>query len=209
MRAPGPPLAVLASGQGSNFVALARASQEGRLGGRVTLLLCDRADAPVLARAAELGVTARHLDAGPRRTRLTPEAEARYVAILREAGIAVVLLAGFMRVLHETMLDAFPGAMLNIHPSLLPAFPGLDAPRQALAHGVRLTGCTVHLVDASLDGGAILAQQAVPVHDGDDLPSLTRRIQEAEHRLYPETVCRFLTEPHRVEGRRVVWGVSP
>lgn len=205
MRATGPPLAVLASGQGSNFVALARASLEGRLGGRVVLLVSDREDAPALARAAELGIAARHLDPGPRRTRLTPEAETRYVAELRQAGVEVVLLAGFLRVLHETFLSAFGGSVLNVHPSLLPAFPGLDAPVQALAHGVKLTGCTVHLVDRVLDGGAILAQEAVAVHDGDDERALTARIQAVEHRLYPETVRRFLTMPHRVVGRRFEW----
>jgi phosphoribosylglycinamide formyltransferase-1 len=209
MRAQGPPLAVLASGRGSNFVALARASASGRLAGRVVLLLSDRAEAPVLRRAAELGVAARCIDPGPFRTRLTPEAEAELVAALKGAGAEAVLLAGFMRVLHDTFLAAFPGRVLNVHPSLLPAFPGLAAPRRALEHGVRITGCTVHLVDATLDGGPILAQAAVPVLDGDDEASLTGRIQEAEHALYPATVRRFLIERPRVVGRRVVWEGAP
>lgn len=205
MRATGPPLAVLASGHGSNFVALATASREGRLGGRVTLLASDREDAPVLARAGEFGIPGRYLAPGPQRTRLSPEAEAELVRVLREAGVQYILLAGFMRVLHESLLTAFPGAILNVHPSLLPAFPGLDAPRQALRHGARVTGCTVHLVDAAVDGGAILAQAAVPVRSDDDEASLVERIHAAEHRLYPETVRRFLTVPFRVDGRRVLW----
>lgn len=205
MRVQGPPLAVLASGQGSNFAALASAAQSGRLGGAVALLLCDRADAPVLRRAAEFGVAARTIDPGPFRTRLSPEAEAQFVAALTAAGVEVVLLAGFMRVLHESFLSAFAGRVLNVHPSLLPAFPGLDAPRRAFEHGVAITGCTVHLVDDAVDGGPILGQAAVPVLPGDDVSALTARIHAAEHQLYPETVRRFLTERPRIAGRRVLW----
>jgi phosphoribosylglycinamide formyltransferase-1 len=199
-------LGVLASGRGSNFAALADAGRAGWLGGEVALLLADRPDAGALDEARRRGVPALHLDPGSKRTRLEPEAERRYAEALRERGVQVVLLAGFMRVLHEEFLGAFPMAVLNIHPSLLPAFPGLDAARQALAHGVAVTGCTVHLVDASLDGGPILDQAVVPVLPGDDLESLTGRIHEAEHRLYPETVHRYLTEPFALAGRRVVWG---
>ena len=205
MRATGPPLAVLASGQGSNFAALATASQEGRLGAPIVLLVSDREDAPVLKRAGEFGIPARYLSPGSRRTRLSPDAEAEYVRVLRDAGVRVVLLAGFMRVLHESFLAAFSGAILNVHPSLLPAFPGLDAPGQALRHGARVTGCTVHLVDDAVDGGAILAQAAVPVRSDDDVHTLTQRIHAAEHAIYPEAVRRYLTVPFRVEGRRVLW----
>lgn len=201
-------LGVLASGRGSNFVALAEAARCGRLGGEVALLVSDRAEAPALGHARRLGVPALHLDPGPKRTRLAPEAEHRYVGALREHGVRAVLLAGFMRVLHEGFLEAYAGAVLNIHPSLLPAFPGLEGVRQAFEHGVAVTGCTVHLVDASLDAGPILAQRPVPVLPGDDLESLTARVHEAEHVLYPETVRRFLTEPFAVVGRRVVWGAG-
>lgn len=199
-------LGVLASGRGSNLAALADAARSGRLGGEVSLLVTDRPDAGALDEARRRGVRALYLDPGPRRTRLAPEAEASYVEALREHGVRVVLLAGFMRILHGTFLEAFPGAVLNIHPSLLPAFPGLEGARQALEHGVAVTGCTVHLVDASLDGGPILGQAAVPVLPEDDLESLTARVHEAEHRLYPETVRRFLTEPFALVGRRVLWG---
>jgi phosphoribosylglycinamide formyltransferase 1 len=204
--APAVRLGVLASGRGSNFAALADAARAGRLGGEVALLLADRPDAGALEEAQRRGIPALQLDPGPKHTRLTSDAEALYVETLRRHGVRVVLLAGFMRVLHDTFLGAFPMAVLNIHPSLLPAFPGLDAARRALAHGVGVTGCTVHLVDASLDGGPILGQTAVPVLPADDLESLTARIHEAEHRLYPDTVRRFLTEPLALEGRRAIWG---
>jgi phosphoribosylglycinamide formyltransferase 1 len=204
--APAIRLGVLASGRGSNFAALADAARSGRLGGEVSLLVTDRPDAGALAEARRRSVPALCLDPGSQRTRLAPEAEARYVEALRAHGVRVVLLAGFMRILHATFLDAFPGAVLNIHPSLLPAFPGLEGVRQALDHGVAITGCTVHLVDASLDGGPVLGQAAVPVLPEDDLGSLTARVHEAEHRLYPEVVRRFLTEPFALAGRRVVWG---
>jgi phosphoribosylglycinamide formyltransferase-1 len=205
-RRSGAKLGVLASGRGSNFVALADASLEGRLGGELVVLISDRDDAPVLERGRERGIPALHLEPGKYRTRLSDEAEARYVATLRERGDEVVLLAGSMRAIHEKFLDAFPDAVINVHPSLLPAFPGLKAPKQALEHGVAVAGCTIHLVNENVDGGFILAQGAVPVHADDDEDSLTHRIQDAEHRLYPETVRRYLTEPFAIRGRRVIWG---
>ena len=196
-------LAVLASGDGSNFEALTLASQRGELGGRVVLLLCDVPGAHVLGRASRLGVAAVCPPAGPLRTRLADETP--WLEVLRAHEVDTVLLAGFMRRLHETLLGGFPERILNLHPSLLPAFPGLDAIRQAFEHGVCWTGCTVHLVDRGLDAGPIVAQRAVQILDGDTLESLTHRIHEAEHRLYPEAVRRFLTEPWRREGRRIVF----
>jgi phosphoribosylglycinamide formyltransferase-1 len=198
-----PVLAVLASGQGTNFEALAEAAARGALGGCIALLLSDRPAAPVLERARRRGVEALYLDPGRYQTKL--ETEAGYVEALRARGVEVVLLAGFMRVLHETFLDAYRGRILNIHPSLLPSFPGLEAIRQAWDHGARVTGCTVHLVDQGVDAGPILGQAAVEVRDDDTLESLTARIHEAEHRLYPATVRRYLVESFRLEGRRVVW----
>jgi len=198
-------LAVLASGQGGNFESLTLASQRGELGGRVVLLVCDAPDAPAILRAERLGVEWVCPPVGHRRTRL--EDERPWLEALRAREIDVVLLAGFMRRLHETFLAVFADRILNIHPSLLPAFPGLDAIRQAFEHGVRWTGCTVHLVDADLDAGPIVAQQAVEIRDGDTLETLERRIHEAEHRLYPEAVHRFLAHPWHREGRRVVFDV--
>ena len=194
-------LAVLASGQGTNFEALALAARRGELGGRIVTLVSDVPDAPALGRARRLGVEALHLPPGRFRTRL--EDERPWVDTLRSRAVEVVLLAGFMRRLHGTFLAAFPDRILNIHPSLLPAFPGLDAIRRAWEHGVRVTGCTVHLVEDALDAGPILAQSAVDVRDDDTLESLEARVHEAEHRLFPWTVRRFLTEPWQREGRKL------
>lgn len=204
----GTKLGVLASGRGSNFAALAEAAAADRLGGRIELLISDREQAAVLEKGREFGVPSLYLDPGPYRTRLATESEARYVETLRQHGVEVVLLAGFMRVLHEGFLDAFPGCILNVHPSLLPAFPGLNAARAALKYGVLVTGCTVHLVDDRVDGGPILAQRAVPVFSDDDSERLSGRIQMAEHRLYPATVHRFLTDEFHIENRRVIWEES-
>jgi len=197
-------LAVLASGQGTNFEALAHAAQRGELGGRIVVLLSDRTEAPALDRARRLGIEALHLQAGRFRTRI--EDEGPWLDALRVRGVEVVLLAGFMRRLHGTLLDAFPGRILNIHPSLLPAFPGLDAIRRAWDHGVRVGGCTVHLVEDALDAGPILAQSAVEVRDDDTLESFEARVHAAEHRLYPDAVRRFLLDPWPGEGRRVSAG---
>ena len=196
-------LAVLASGSGSNFEALIEAERRGGLGGRVAVLLCDTPGAPVLARAARLGVEALTPPTGATRTRLADERP--WLEALRARQVSVVLLAGFMRRLHAPLLDAFPDRIVNVHPSLLPAFPGLDAIGQALRAGVRVTGVTVHLVNEALDGGAILAQAPVEVREHDTLESLAARVHAVEHVLYPETVRRFLTEPWRRDGARVVF----
>jgi phosphoribosylglycinamide formyltransferase-1 len=197
-------IAVLASGSGTNFESLTLAARRGELGGEIAVLLCDRPTAPVLERARRLGIEALCPPAGRFRTRL--EDEGPWLAALRERSVGTVLLAGFMRRLHDTLLAAFPDRILNIHPSLLPAFPGLDAIRRAWEHGVRVTGCTVHLVTPEVDGGPILAQRAVEVRDRETLASLEARMHEAEHRLYPATVRRYLAEPWRREGRRIVFG---
>ena len=197
-------LAVLASGSGTNFEALALAARRAEIPARIVLLLCDRPEAPALERARRLGIEALCLSPGRFRTRI--EDERPWLAALRERGVEAVLLAGFMRRLHETVLAGFPDRILNLHPSLLPAFPGVDAIRRAWEHGVRVTGCTVHLVTDEVDGGPILAQRAVEVREGEPLESLEARIHEAEHRLYPATVGRYLAEPWRREGRRIVFG---
>jgi phosphoribosylglycinamide formyltransferase-1 len=192
---------VFASGRGGNFEALAAAAGRGELGGALELLLCDRPEAPVLERARRLGIEAVCPPVGARRTLL--EDERPWLEALQRREIDVVLLAGFMRRLHETLLSAFPERILNLHPSLLPAFPGLDAIRRAFEHGVRVTGCTVHLVDAELDAGPIVAQEAVAVRDHDTLDDLEARLHEVEHRLYPAAVHRFLTVPWRRVGNRL------
>lgn len=190
---------MLASGQGTNFEALARASQRLELGGKITLLVTDRPEAPVVERARRLGIETLALPVGRFRSRI--EDERPWVEALGQRGIEALLLAGFMRRLHEPLLEAFADRIVNIHPSLLPAFPGLDAIRQALEHGVRVTGCTVHLVDGTLDGGPILAQAAVEVKGDDTLESLATRVHQAEHGLYPWAVRRFLEVPWRRKGR--------
>lgn len=198
-------LAVLASGRGSNFRALAEAARGGVLGGEIVVLACDRPDAGALEHARRFGIPAEWPDPGLLRTRLSEAAERVWVERLRSHHVDTVLLAGFMRVLHGTFLDAFPGRVLNLHPSLLPAFPGVDAIAHAFAHGVRVTGCTVHLVSQPVDEGPILAQVAVPVDEDDTLETLTARIHEAEHVLYPRTVRSFLERPFILEGRRLLW----
>jgi phosphoribosylglycinamide formyltransferase-1 len=192
-------LAVLASGQGTNFEALARASQRLELGGRIALLVTDRPDAPALERARRFGIDTLTLETGRFRTRI--EDERPWIEALRERGIEALLLAGFMRRLHEPLLEAYADRILNIHPSLLPAFPGLDAIRRALEHGVKVTGCTVHLVTDDLDGGPILLQQCVDVRAEDDVESLHARIRQQEHRLVCEAVRAFAEGRVRVEGR--------
>ena len=196
-------IAVLASGSGTNFESLALTARRGDLGGRIAVLLCDRPSAPVLERARRLDIEALCPPAGRYRTRL--EDERPWLEALRERSVDLVLLAGFMRRLHDPFLAAFPDRILNLHPSLLPAFPGLDAIRRAWERGVRATGCTVHIVTPEVDGGPILAQSAVDVREGETLESLEARVHEAEHRLYPATVRRYLAEPWRREGPRIVF----
>jgi phosphoribosylglycinamide formyltransferase-1 len=170
----------------------------------VVLVLSDVAEAGILERAAEAGLEARFLAPGRYRTRLDAEAEAAYVGALQAAGVDWVLLAGFMRVLGAAFLAAFPHRILNIHPSLLPAFPGLQAWRQALEYGVKVTGCTVHFVDAGIDTGPIVVQKSVSVGDDDTPESLHARIQAAEQEAYPEAVHRVTSGSWRLAGRRVI-----
>jgi phosphoribosylglycinamide formyltransferase-1 len=202
--ASGTRIAVLASGNGSNFEALALAARDGALGGEIVVLLTDNPVAPALERARRLGIDALTMPVGRFRTRI--EDERPWLEALRERRVDVVLCAGFMRRLHATLIEPFEGRMLNVHPSLLPAFPGLDAIGQAFRQGVPVTGCTVHLVEDALDAGPIVAQEPVGVEPGDTIESLTARIHEAEHRLYPASVRRFLTEPWTIDGPRVVFG---
>jgi len=192
---------VLGSGKGSNFVAIAEAIDAGQIPARVALVLSDVPGAGILKHAADRGIPFRHLDPGGFRTKFDEAAEAAYIAALREAGADWILLAGFMRILKGEFLRAFEGRVVNIHPSLLPSFPGLAAWKQALDYGVKVTGCTVHFVDQGVDTGAIIAQRAVPVQDGDTAETLHARIQEAERRLYPDVVAALAHGKIRVRGR--------
>lgn len=186
-----PPLAlgILGSGTGSNFRAIADAIARGELSAEVRIVISDVANAGILDLARERGMRAEYLAPGRFKTKLEPEAEARLVALLREAGVDLVVLAGYLRMVKAPLLEAFPRRIINIHPSLLPAFPGLESWRQALTAGVAETGCTVHYVDAGMDTGEIIAQSAVPVLPDDTAESLHARIQVAEHRLYPQVLA--------------------
>jgi phosphoribosylglycinamide formyltransferase-1 len=190
-------LGVLGSGKGSNFRAIADAIARGELEAEVRIVLSDVADAGILRLARERGLRAEHIVPGRFKTRLEPEAEARVVELLREAGVTLVVLAGWMRMVKAPLLEAYPRRILNIHPSLLPAFPGLEAWRQALAAGAATTGCTVHYVDAGMDTGEIIAQREVPVLPGDTPESLHARIQIAEHALYPAVIASLQRSPKR------------
>lgn len=170
------------------------------------MLLCDQPQAFALERARRHGIESLTPPTGRFRTRL--EDEQPWLEALAARGIDFVLLAGFMRRLHSPLLSAYERRMLNIHPSLLPSFPGLDAIGQAWRHGVRWTGCTVHLVEDALDAGPIVAQSSIEVGEAESLATLTERVHAAEHALYPRAVHRFLTEPWRIEGRRLQFGTS-
>jgi phosphoribosylglycinamide formyltransferase 1 len=197
---------VLISGRGSNLQALIDAIADGSLNARIAIVISNKADAAGLTRASEAGIETLVLDHRGAPTR--DEYDRRLAAELQARNVRLVCLAGFMRLIGTPLLDAFPNAILNVHPSLLPAFPGVDAQRQALAHGVKISGATVHFVTRELDGGPIVLQAAVPVEDDDSVETLSARILEQEHRLYPRAVRMILEGGSRIDGRRVV-GASP
>jgi phosphoribosylglycinamide formyltransferase-1 len=198
-------LGVLGSGKGSNFVALADAIAAGKIPAQVALVLSDVEGAAILERARERKIPAQFIAPGKFRTKLEEDAERAYVEALKAARVDLIALAGFMRVLKGDFLRAFEGRIVNIHPSLLPSFPGLEAWRQALDHGVKFTGCTVHYVDAGVDSGAIIGQRTVPVLDDDTPEALHQRIHAAEHELYPECVAAIARGDVSVRGRTTVW----
>jgi phosphoribosylglycinamide formyltransferase-1 len=197
-------LAVVGSGSGTNFQALADAVASGALTGvEIVLVLSDVADAQILARAQAVGIPARHLPADDFRTKLDGPQEQAYVDALRAAKVDYIALAGFMRMVKRGLLDAFPRRIINIHPALLPAFPGLASWEQALAYGVKVSGCTVHFVDPGMDTGPIIAQATVPVRDDDSPATLHARIQKQEHRLYPQVLQWLADGRVHVDGRLV------
>ncbi len=195
-------LGVLISGRGSNLQAIVRAIDDGRLDARVAVVISNRADAAGLLHARDAGIETlciSHRDFATRE-----DYDRRLVAELRARNVRLVCLAGFMRLLSAAFVEAFPQAILNIHPSLLPAFPGVEAQRQAIEHGVKVSGATVHLVNCDLDAGPIVIQAAVPVRDDDTAETLAARILAEEHRIYPEAIRRVLDGGWEVEGRRFV-----
>lgn len=195
-------LGVLLSGRGSNFRALLAATREGRLAAEIAVVVSNVADAPGLAHARAAGLPAICLD---HRDRSRDAHDAELGRVLAAHAVDLVCLAGYMRLLGRPFVDAHAQRVVNIHPSLLPAFPGRDAQRQALEYGVRVTGATVHLVDAGLDSGPIVAQRTVLVDPSDTEESLSAKILELEHQLYPDAVARLTAESWRIEGRRLIF----
>src|SRR5579862_1403166 len=195
-------IGVLLSGRGSNFEALADSIAAGRIpGAEISLVISNREGAPGLALAAGRGISTKAIPSKG----LAREDYDRLVAEeLKNAGVEIVCLAGFMRLLSPKFIAAFPQRILNIHPSLLPSFPGLEAQRQALEYGVKFTGCTVHFVDENLDAGPIVAQAIVPIEPGDTPETLAARVLTEEHRIYTEAVRLILSGQFRIEGRRVL-----
>jgi phosphoribosylglycinamide formyltransferase-1 len=197
-------IGVLGSGKGSNFCAIADACTSGKIPAEVVLVLSDVENAGIRQRARDRSIPERFIRPGNFRTKLDEEAEAAFIAALNDAKVELVALAGFMRVLKGQFLRAFDGRIVNIHPSLLPSFPGLEAWKQALEYGVKLTGCSVHFVDAGVDAGPIIAQQAVPVREDDTIETLHQRIHTAEHELYPQCIAAIARGEVQLKGRRVV-----
>ena len=195
-------LAILLSGRGSNFLAIADSIAAGRIpGARIAIVISNRADAPGIETARKRGLTALVV---PSKGRDRESHDREVVAALREAKVDLICLAGYMRLLSPWFVQQFPQKILNIHPSLLPSFPGLEAQQQAFAYGVKVSGCTVHFVDEELDHGAIIVQKTVPVLDTDDEHSLAERILEQEHVAYTEAIRVVLEGKFTVSGRRLV-----
>lgn len=184
-------LGILGSGKGSNFEAILDAIYAEELDAEIAVVLSDVEDSGILQKAMSKRIRAVYLDPGDYRTRLDPEVEEQMVRILQEENVNLVVLAGFMRILKEPMLEAFPRRIINIHPSLLPDYPGLEAWKQALEAGEKITGCTVHYVDAGIDTGEIIAQGEVDIFDDDTPETLLDRIQRAEHVVLPMVLKAF------------------
>lgn len=198
-------LGVLGSGKGSNFAAIADAITRGEVPAQVAVVLSDVESAGILQQARDRGLRAEFIAPGKFRTKLDEEAERAYIQKLQEARVDLIVLAGFMRILKGDFLRAFHERVVNIHPSLLPAFPGLEAWKQALDYGVKVTGCTVHFVDQGVDSGPIIVQETVPVLDGDTADKLHERIQQAERRVYPRAIAGLARGEIQIKGRQTIW----
>lgn len=196
-------LGILLSGRGSNFEAIARNVQAGRIPAEIAVVISNKADAMGLALAKSMGLTAHCI---PSKGKVRETFDREVVGVLKGFQVDLVCLAGFMRILSPYFIREFPRRILNIHPALLPSFPGEDAQRQALEYGVKFTGCTVHLVDEGVDTGPIVCQAVVPVLEDDSLETLSARILNEEHRIYSAAICLLLEGDLQFEGRRVVRG---
>ena len=197
-------IAVLASGRGTNLQAIIENIENGTLKANLACVVSDREDAYALKRAREHNIKAIYLDPGPKKTWLIPEVEEKYVQTLKDHNVDLVCLAGFMRILKKPLLDAFAGRIINIHPSLLPSFPGLNVQKKAIDWGAKFSGCTVHFVDDTVDGGPIIIQAVVPILDDDTPDVLADRILKEEWRIYTEAINLVLSGEYRIEGRRVI-----
>ncbi len=194
-------LGILLSGRGSNFLAIADSIAVGRLDAEIAVVISNRANAPGIAAAQQRGLRVTML---PSKGIEREDYDARLAAELDRAGVELICLAGYMRLLSPHFIQRYPLRILNMHPSLLPAFPGLDMQQKAIDHGVKVSGCTVHFVDEGLDSGPIVKQAAVPVFDDDTAESLAARILKEEHRIYSEAIALVVSGNYRIQGRRVV-----
>jgi len=194
-------LGILLSGRGSNFEAIARNVQAGKIPAEIAVVISNKEEAPGLAIAREMGLATRFI---PSKGKEREAFDREVVAVLREFQVDVVCLAGFMRILSPYFIREYPRRILNIHPALLPAFPGTEAQKQALEYGAKFSGCTVHIVDEGVDTGPIVCQAVVPVLDDDTAETLSARILKEEHRIYSEAVCLLVEDAVRFEGRRVL-----
>jgi phosphoribosylglycinamide formyltransferase-1 len=194
-------LGILLSGRGSNFEAIADRISSGRLNAEIEIVICNVETAPGLERARARGLRTAYI---PSRGKLREVFDKQVIDVLKQHDVSLVVLAGFMRILSPAFIDSFPCGILNIHPSLLPAFHGIDAQEQALEHGVKFSGCTVHFVDQSLDGGPIIVQAAVPVLENDTAASLSARILKEEHRVYSDAIELVLSGRCEIRDRRVL-----
>ena len=196
-------IGILVSGRGSNLEAILKHIKEGKLDAEVSVVISDREDARALEIAKDYGVEARFVPCTKKKTVLMGEAEQEYIKVLKEKDVKLIALAGFMRILKKPFLQAFRGKIMNIHPAILPSFKGLEAQKQALEYGVKISGCTVHFVDESVDGGAIILQEPVIVYDNDTVDSLSRKILKHEHEIYSKAIQLFAEGRLKLEGRRV------
>lgn len=200
-------LGVLGSGAGSNMQSIQDAIEDGTLDAEIVCVVSDVPGARILERAAEAGIDAAYIDAAPFKTKLEGVAERKYIDYLEQHDVEVVVLAGFMRIIKPGFLSSFPNRVVNIHPALLPSFPGRDAWKQALDYGAKITGCTVHFVDAGTDTGPIILQKSVLVRDDDTPETLHARIQQQEHDAYPEALRLLAAGRLKIDGRRVKSGI--
>ena len=197
-------LGILVSGRGSNMEAIIRHIEAATLDAEVAVVISDNPQSPALQTAQSHGISAKHIDPGVFKTRMDSTSEQNYVKCLQEHGVELVCLAGFMRMIKEPLLKAFPNKIVNIHPSLLPAFPGLNVQQQVLDYGAKYSGCTVHFVDAGMDSGPIIQQAVVPVEPHDTANTLAARILKEEHRIYSEALQWIVEGRIELNGRLVI-----